>query len=180
MWVAVAGIVVVAALAAYYLALVREPPGVVEERPALGRIPEGVRTKSAVLYFAHPDGEHLVREVREIVAGGGVGAEARRVVEALVRGPLGEGGPTFPPETTVESMFLDAEGCLYVNVGRELRAYHWGGTSGEILTVRSLVRTLAANFPEVRCVWLLEEGHPLETLGGHLDLGRALWVDDWR
>lgn len=176
------GIVAAVAVAAvlYYFLRVQEPGEEAEVEAVRRRVTEGIQTKSVILFFAAEDGEHLVTETREIVAGGGVEAEIKRVVEALARGPIRRGVPTLPPETTVESVFVDGGGSAYVNFGRELRAFHWGGTSGERLTIRSLVRTLGANFPAVSAVRLLEEGHPLESLAGHVDLSRPLWVDDWR
>jgi len=150
------------------------------EEPASGRMAEGVETRSVNLFFGNADGDGLIRETREIIAGGGVGNEVKRVVEALARGPLLEGIPTLPPETRLESAFLDSEGRLYLNFGRELRAFHGGGAAGEHQTIRSVILTLAANFPNVLSVEFLEEGRPFESLGGHLDVSRPLWVDDWR
>lgn len=182
LWIVVVAVVLAGAATVAIVGHLRErgrQPEMVEERVG-GRVSEGVETKSMALFFAAADGESWIRETREIIAGGGVGAEARRVVEALARGPLLDGVPTLPPETTVENAFLDSEGRLYLNLGRELRAFHGGGTTGERLTIRSIVLTLGANFPDVTSVRFLEEGHPLETLAGHLDLSHPLWVDDWR
>ncbi|MCK4546300.1 MAG: GerMN domain-containing protein [Candidatus Eisenbacteria sp.] len=182
LWVVVALIVMagVAAVVVRDRTRDRELPRQMVEEPVAGRVSEGVETRSVILFFAAGNSDGLVREFREIIAGGGVAAEAKRTVIALARGPLANGAPAIPRETTVEGVFLDSEGCLYLDLGRELRAFHWGGVSGEWMTISSILRTLGASFPEIRSVRFLEEGHPMETLTGHLDLTRRLWVDDWR
>lgn len=74
----------------------------------------------------------------------------------------------FPEGCTVRALFLLPGGRLVVDLAGPVTA--GSGTSTEALRVYGLVDTLAANFPEVRSVRILVEGHQVETLLGHLDV----------
>ncbi|HEY8497940.1 MAG TPA: GerMN domain-containing protein, partial [Limnochordales bacterium] len=53
---------------------------------------------------------------------------------------------------------------------------HWGGTTGELLTVYGIVNTLT-QLPGIRQVQIVVEGRPVETLAGHVDLTQPLEAD---
>jgi spore germination protein GerM len=101
-------------------------------------------------------------------------------VEELVRGPAEEGVRPIPSTTRLLAVFWDGDGELVLNFSDDLRTDHPGGSEAEIATVRCLVRTIAGNFPAVERVRLLVDGEPVATLAGHVDLSRALDVEDYR
>jgi hypothetical protein len=68
---------------------------------------------------------------------------------------------------------------LYRDLSRSFVRGFRGGCGAEYLAVASLVRTLAANAPEVRRVLFVSGGEPLATLGGHVPLDRPVDVSDW-
>ena len=49
-----------------------------------------------------------------------------------------------------------------------------GGSDEELMTVDSIVNSLARNVPQVQAVQFLIEGHPVSTLAGHVDLTAPL------
>ncbi len=60
-----------------------------------------------------------------------------------------------------------------VNFNRALIDNHWGGSTGERMTVYSIVNTLT-QFEEIDEVKILIEGEEVETLVGHMDLTKSL------
>jgi len=64
-----------------------------------------------------------------------------------------------------------------VDLSQELVAALPAGSSSELLAAYSIVNSLCFNFPQVQRVLLTVEGHPAETLKGHLDLRAPLAPD---
>lgn len=138
-------------------------------------------TRSVLLYFGGEDGEGVVAELREVRATEGVEAEARALLQELLRGPLQGATRTIPSGTRLLKVFFDRSAArLYLDFSRELRTNHWGGSAGELLTIRSLVGTVASNLPAVKSVQLLVEGEEVESIAGHVDCRSPFPVANWR
>lgn len=124
------------------------------------------------LYFATKDGMNLSVEHRKVT-----GDKMRTAIEELIAGPKDSGlSPTIPDEVEVLSIRV-SDGICTVNFNEKLAKNHWGGSSGEMLTVYSIVNTLA-QFPGVEQVQILIEGQKVETLSGHLVLDESLAPDE--
>jgi len=136
--------------------------------------------RSARLYFAAPDGESLVSETRELPETEDLRDRVAYLVSELEQGPRQRGVRTLPEDTGVLYVFLDDRGLMTVDLTNSFRQSFHGGSTPEYLAVASLVRTLAANLPEVRRVLLVCGGRPLATLGGHVALDRPFEVSDLR
>lgn len=143
----------------------------------LSQAPEGSSTlpgatTTVTLYFADPSGQYLVPVSRDIPRVEGI---ARATLQELILGP--ESGsdllPTIPAGTTLRDINIRPDGLAIVDFSKELVTNHKGGTSGEMLTVYSIVNTLT-QFPTVKKVQLLVEGKYQQTLAGHLDIREAL------
>ena len=133
-----------------------------------------VREKKMVtLYFADPEGEYLVGERREILKRREVKEEAAETITELIRGPKGKLIPTLPSRTKLLSLQVDEKGLAKVNFNKALSKDHPGGSSAEIMTVYSIVNSLALNFPQIREVQILIEGRG-ESISGHLVLDRPI------
>lgn len=119
------------------------------------------------LYFANTEGDYLVPEVRTV---GEVTGIARATVEELIKGPKAakEMAPTIPAGTRLRDIDIH-DGVATVDFSREFVDNHGGGSSGELLTVYSVVDALT-QFPTVQKVQFLVEGQKVETLAGHMDL----------
>ncbi len=127
---------------------------------------DSVEKVNVALYFAEPGGDFLKAEKREIPFEAGL---ARATVEQLIAGPKEKGLMRTMPEGTDLLDINIQNGLCTVDFSKEFRDNHWGGSSGEILTVYSLVNTLT-QFPTVEKVEVLVEGQKVDTLAGHMDL----------
>jgi len=130
--------------------------------------------KVVKLYFSDPQAEHLILEERKVVALPHMSEEAKEILKELIKGPLDSSlKPTIPLQTEVEDVYLKDD-CFYVNFSLALKEKHPGGSSGELLTVYSIVNTLLINFPSQSRVQILIQDKPVETLAGHIDIRNPL------
>lgn len=128
------------------------------------------------LYFAHPEVLKLSTEKRTISQAANTVEQVRLTIVELIKGPTIVLAPTIPAGTLVRAVFLDEKGCAYVDFSRSISEKHPGGTSGELVTIASIVNTLTANFPEViRKVRILIDGKEAETIAGHIDISRPIF-----
>jgi hypothetical protein len=148
-------------------------------------VPAGVDSVSAAgvrsveLWFGAPSGESLERESRDVVETPTIHERVRDLIAELEKGPGKNGVRTLPHGTTLLHAYLDDRGLLTVDLSRAFQQDFRGGAGAEYLTLTSLVRTLAANLPEVRRVMIVCGGAPIPSLAGHLPLDRPLDVADW-
>lgn len=126
--------------------------------------------RDVTLYFSDRDAEYLVGEMRKITKGNNLEAEAEDLLQELILGPKGQLLPTLPPDTELISFQIDDKGTGRVNFNRVLSRGHPGGSSAEMMTVYSVVNSLALNFPEIKKVQFLVEGEEIETIAGHLSV----------
>lgn len=88
--------------------------------------------------------------------------------------------PTTDPVTTSEYGRYHASGDVLavVNLTKAFADAHPSGVECEDLTLRAIITTLHANFPQIEQVRFTTDGAPRETLAGHADLSRAYGVQD--
>ena len=139
--------------------------------PETKNVPE---RRNIVLYFSDEEGEYLLEEKREILRKESMREEAREVVEELTRGPKKKLIPTLPAQTKVLALNIDEGGVARVSFNGALTRYHPGGSSAEIMTVYSVVNSLAINFPEIKKVQILIEGREIDSITGHLSLSNPI------
>lgn len=140
-------------------------------RPSLSTTSEQRETN---IYFADMYAAKLVPERRLAKLNAGTVADAKTVIEALIKGPQSaELLPTIPADTRLLNAYAIGD-LLILDFTHELQTNHTGGSSGEILTVYSIVNTVALNIGGIRAVQVLVEGEEVESLSGHLDLTRPL------
>jgi hypothetical protein len=129
------------------------------------------------LFFASPDGDGLVREGSEIdPCGNDLSACIQSTVEKLVGGPLGDLAPTLPPATVIHNVRVQGD-TAYLDFGRELVDGLPEGSSAEMIAVYSITDTISFNFPSIKKVKFLLDGHDMESLKGHLDLRKPVQPD---
>jgi sporulation and spore germination protein len=129
------------------------------------------------LFFQASDRRGLAVEERAVAFSNDLARQLHAVVVELVRGPKAGLGATLAPDTRVLHVFVSARGVAYVDLSKEAAASHPGGSEAELVTVYSVVNSLAANFPAIKRVQILIEDRPVPTLAGHVDLTRPLWPD---
>lgn len=141
----------------------------------------GPGVQSVTLVFGDWSASRTVSEEREIRVPADKAGRLRRIVEALAEGPRERGAArTIPQGTVVRGAFFDDTGAVYIDFSREFVANHPGGSTGELFTIRSIVQTVVANFPEVDRVGILVEGEEVETIAGHIDASVPFRVSDYR
>jgi spore germination protein GerM len=152
-----------------------------ERKPSPEPVPEpgGVaqRRIDVKLFFQAPDRPGLMIEDRPVLYSEDLGQQLKSVVEELVAGSKAGMAPTLPPETKVLEVFVNERGTAFVDLSGDVLAKHLGGSKEELMSVYSIVNSLAANFPAVKRVQILVDDRPAATLAGHVNLGRPLYPD---
>jgi len=126
------------------------------------------------LYFSDSQAMYLVPEKRKIPQ---TPSLARQVVIELIKGPENPNlYPTIPKETQVNEVYI-ADDIVYIDLSEEIFKNHPGGSSGELMTVYSIVNALTEITP-IRGVQILVEGNEKESLVGHIDISMPLIRDE--
>ena len=128
------------------------------------------------LYFSDSQAMYLVPEKRKISQ---IPSLARQAVIELIKGPeSSDFYPTIPEGTQVNEVYI-ADDIVYIDLSEEIFKNHPGGSSGELMTVYSIVNTLT-EIPPIKGVQILVEGNEMKSLAGHIDISMPLLRDeDW-
>lgn len=126
------------------------------------------------LYFSDSQAMYLVPEKRKIQQ---TPSLARQVVIELIKGPENSTFyPTIPEGTQINEAYI-ADDIVYIDLSEEIFKNHPGGSSGELMTVYSIVNTLT-EIPLIRGVQILVEGNETNSLVGHIDISMPLLRDE--
>jgi hypothetical protein len=123
----------------------------------------------AEIFFGDMDTDALVTEKRTLPWSKDSEQRARLLLSELLRGPTGAAVRTTPDTTMLRSVTITADGLAQADFSAHLSREHPGGSSSEVLTVYSIVNTLAYNIEGIKKVQILIEGQTLDTLAGHMD-----------
>lgn len=135
------------------------------------------RTINVKLFFGAEDDSGLVIEERTVPFSNDLAHQIESVVAELIAGSRQGLASTLPPDTRVLGAFVTGRGVAYVNLSKEVQAGLPGGSHAELISVYSLVDSIASNFPAVSRVQILIEDQPVAALAGHIDLSRPLRPD---
>lgn len=128
------------------------------------------------LYFSDSQAMYLVPEKRKIPQ---TPSLARQAVIELIKGPESSDFYTTIPEGTQVNEVYIAGDIAYIDLSEEIFKNHPGGSSGELMTVYSIVNTLT-EIPPIKSVQILVEGNEMKSLVGHIDISMPLLRDeDW-
>lgn len=120
------------------------------------------------LYYATDDAMYLQAELREIIIDD-KSTKYKETMEELIKGPESSNLIiTIPEDVEVLDIKLEDK-IAYISFNQALVNKHWGGSTGEILTVFSIVNTIT-QFPEIDAAKILIDDNEIETLAGHLDV----------
>jgi germination protein M len=153
-----------------------EKPKIEEEMEEIkgGKPPVDIGEEEIVLYFSDESAQYLIPEYRKI---GKTSEIAKQAIIELIKGPTNNNlYPTVPPTTRVNALYI-SDGIAYIDFSSEIRSDHPGGSTGELLTIYSIVLTLTS-FPEINKVQILIDGNSEETLMGHVDISIPLERDE--
>lgn len=135
-----------------------------------------------VLFFADDQAMEVLPELRRVEVPSDPAqrvSTAELVVQELLKGPT---DPllkkTLPAEAKLLSLEV-ANGVAHVNFSKEMHTKHPGGSTGEVMTILSLVNSLTqidplASSSGITKVQMLIEGKTVETLAGHFDVSKPL------
>ena len=165
-----------AAIALVWLLFVRLPSRY-ESAPAPAAAPAAApsaqgRNIKAQLFYVADDGVSLAAIEREVAFGENAVEQAKAIVGAQIAPAAAPLVSAIPAGTTLRALFITRGGEAYVDLSGELVSGHPGGSTNELLTIRTLVDALTANLPAITAVQLLVDGKELDTLAGHVDLRR--------
>lgn len=134
---------------------------------------EAPQPLDAQLWFPDAEG-NLAVESRLMTREPAPALQARALVQALVSGPTGELTAALPSGAAVRALHLGSDGTAWLDMNQAFEDGLSAGSEDALLAVRSIVKTLTANVPEVHRVKFLVEGEESSSLGGHLDLSRPI------
>jgi spore germination protein GerM len=132
------------------------------------------RKIKARLFYVSADGTRLTSVERDVAYGESPDEQARELVAAQIAPVVEPLVSAIPPGTTLRAVFITKSGDAYVDLSREARAAHPGGTVDELLTVYTVVNALTMNLPAINAVQVLVDGKEVDTLAGHVDLRHPL------
>lgn len=144
-------------------------------RPDIGAQP-GETKEKVTLYFGDDQAMYLVPEEREVARGNRTLEEV--IIAELIKGPTKPGLARTIPEGTKLISVSVVDGVAYVNFSKEFQTKHWGGSAGELMTVYSVVNSLA-KLDGIEKVQFLLEGRKQESILGHMDTGQPI-TPDWK
>lgn len=122
------------------------------------------------IYFSTNDASYLRAESRTLPEDVDIYLQLFKELKA---GPESkELTQTIPEGVELLEYEIEAKKII-LNFNLALKNNHWGGSTGERLTVYSIVNTYT-DLDEIESVLVLLEGENVETLVGHLDLSRPL------
>ncbi len=128
------------------------------------------------IYFSDDQEMNLIAENLTLADGSDVEKAAQEVIAALIAGPKNSSLlPTIPSGTRLLGVKV-SNGLATVDFSAELRDNHSGGSSGENMTVYSIVDSLT-ELKGIDRVQILIEGQKVDTLAGHIDLQEPLESD---
>lgn len=128
-----------------------------------------MKEKEISVYFSTQEAMYLKSEKRLV----NIDELYENAIDELIAGPEDPNNSrTIPDGVSLEDIKIE-DGLARVNFNRALIDNHWGGSTGERMTVYSIVNTLT-QFEEIDEVLFLIEGNEIETLAGHMDLTKPL------
>ncbi len=126
--------------------------------------------RPVTLYYPDNNGEHLVKVTKSISLRAGEALEASLIEELMVLPTVSDVVSPIPEGTIVKNIHV-TDGICYVDFNEAFRGNHYGGSTGELMTVYSIVNTLT-ELPNVSRVQFLIEGEKMVTYKGHLDFSQ--------
>lgn len=135
-----------------------------------------IEEESFFLYFAEREGRFLTSEERTVSTAKDPWQLSQKIIAALIEGPERGSTRTIPADTRLRAVYITTPKTAVVDFSRAIRGEP-KGAAAELLTVYSVVNSLAVNIPEVDAVRILIEGNRAETLSGHIDISEPLTPD---
>ncbi len=125
--------------------------------------------REVILYFSTDNAQFLKGEKRLVATD----QLYVNTINELIKGPESSFlGKTIPQATKLINLEIKNNTAV-LNFNKEFKKQHWGGSTGERMTVYSLVNTMT-QFSKIDMVKILITGQEVESLAGHMDLSISL------
>jgi hypothetical protein len=128
-------------------------------------VPPGTVDKEVKVYVADEAGLHLEGRAHRVKA-----ASIEEGIRISIELILKDESRTVPEGTRLKGVEIKGK-TAFIDLSGDATERHKGGSSGEIMTVYSIVNTVTLNFPEIDKVQILINGRKEKTLAGHIDIG---------
>lgn len=158
----------------FFTIMIRQKYRSSHEAPVAPQSREADGSRLVTLFFA-AEGARLARETREVEPCGTVDVCLKNVLDELLNGPVGEFDETIPDGTVVEEVRLEKK-QVTIEFNRGFSDAMPSGSSAEMLSVYSVVNTVAINFPHIETVKINVDGNS-DVILPHLDLSKPLVPD---
>ena len=145
-----------------------------EHKPDISAKPAETSTK-VTLYFGDKEGMYLLPVEREITKGNETLESA--IIAELIKGLQDANLSRTIPEGTKLLSVSVVDGVAYVNFSKEFQTKHWGGSTGETMTIYSVVNSLGS-LAGIQKVQFLLEGDKKDSIFGHNDTSTP-FSPDW-
>jgi hypothetical protein len=121
------------------------------------------------------ESRRLAPETRELALPETDGEALKPLLQALLEKSDEADPRPVPAGIEVRAGYLLPEGTAIVDLGGPLFAGGWKtGSDAEVMLIYSVVQTATDNLPSVRQVQILLNGHPADTLAGHVSIEHPL------
>ena len=122
------------------------------------------------LYFGDDNATKLEKELRTVTVNPNQPLE-RYVVEQLIAGPAVKGHiSTIPSDTKIRDI-KTADGICYLDLSADFVNKHSGGSTGELMTIFSIVNALC-ELEHIDTVQFLIEGEKQDEYKGHIEFSK--------
>jgi len=136
--------------------------------------------KGITLYLATGESDKFAQRKYSVKENMAWPDQIRGLIESMFEKPAPGEVSLWPFSLRVRSVYLLKNGLLILDLEEGVQYNQTSSAATELRVLRSIVRTLVDNFPEVQKVKLLINGSEAETLAGHLDISRAMGEEDFK
>jgi len=144
------------------------PRGFME--PFQDNIVQPEEKQDITLYFCNQDASALETETRTITVAQDISIRELMLItlQELIKGPIsGSLHKTIPSEVRVNQLQIK-DNLAAVDFSVEMHTQHWGGSTGESMTINSIVYTLT-EFPGIDKVMMTVDGSPISIEHGPIE-----------
>ena len=170
---AVAGVALLAAVGWW---LVNWPGQAHEAVPGSGA---EAASRTLKLFYATDNPRQFKAESVRVPETGSLRVQVKHLLDQFDSRAAQDDPRIWPLPLKVRAVYLRGGGMLVVDFEKPVQYNQAVSAQEELLMIRSLLKTLTVNFPEVKTVRLLIGGQEAETLAGHLDISRTLALEDF-
>lgn len=132
--------------------------------------PTDVSTSAQVFWISTTQTDQLAPVTVRLSLSADPAQRAKQLITELIASPPTPAQRTLPAGAVLLDFYLLPNGQAVADFSDEFSNEMPSGILSEWMAVESIVRTLAANVPQISQLKILLHGREIETLAGHIDL----------